>query len=354
MARRKDLRAWSPEEDEALRAELANGASHSDIAARFGRSVGSIGIRASRIGASGAGASKRIWSDDEQRDAAVLGWPDFRDRYPGRTFAAYTSSRQRFRDRHAVPAVELTDYRRVVRKVEGDAVIAACVHVPQTDPAMWARVLAICERDRPAQLIIAGDIVTGDMFSHWDTKEPYEFDQELESLRLHLRSALEAVPRVVITPGNHVSNRIVRMTNGHIRLRHLIDMAGLSDAERERVDTTDIDYVELTSGGERFLVGHASNYSRIDAKVPAEYATIMESHVIVGNGHRMGFQMSKSGRWHGYEIGTLANPFFMGYAQDRLTNYNRMVQGFCTVRGGAVRLYGRDRPLTDWTAELAS
>ncbi len=332
---------------------VARGATIRDIVRATGRTYDSISKQLTELGLTTDGGERKPWDDAESKAAAALDWPTFHARYPERTLTAYQQGRRHFRLQLAVPNLELVDYTRMVERIEGDAVIAACVHVPQTSPEMWARVLAVGERDAIPTLVIAGDVVTGDMFSHWDTKEKYEFDDELESLRLHLAAALAVFERLVITPGNHISNRIVKVTGGHVRLRHIIAAAGLSDAENERVATTDIDYVDLRSGGERFLVGHASNYSRIDGRVPWDYATTMESHVIVGNGHRMGYQTSKSGRWHAWEIGTLADPRYMGYVQRQLTGFPRMMQGFATVRGGAVRLYGAGLPLTDWGAEVA-
>jgi len=288
------------------------------------------------------------WADAENRAASTLDWSTFRRIYPDRSWNAYHSKRSRI----DVGGLELVDYERLVEEINGDAVICACVHVPQTDQQMWARALAIGDRDKVENLIIAGDIVTADMFSKWNQKEEWSFDKELESLRLHLVAALGVFQFIYILPGNHVQNRIVRVTNGHVRLKHLIDMAGLLDAERERVFTTDLDFVTLQSGDEKFLVGHASNYSRIDGRVSLNYAEKEEAHVITGNGHRFGQQVSKSGRWFAWDIGTMADPRFMGYAQRALTSFPKMLQSFVAVRDGVVAVYGAGPPITDWSREL--
>lgn len=252
------------------------------------------------------------------------------------------------------PDVNLTDWPSTVTEVHGDAVIAACVHVPEVDPLMWSRAMTIGARDGIETLILAGDVVTADMFSKWlrEGQIPeWSLDAELTTLRDYLLNALSTFEQVVVLPGNHVRNRIVRVSGGHIRLRHLIAMCELGDAAK-RVRTTDLDYVRLHSGGETFLVAHSASYSRIDGRVPVSYASKYECHVIAGNGHRTGHQVSASGRWHGWDLGTLADPDYMHYAHETLSLYPRMLKSFATVRSGAVRIYGEGLPLTDWQAEL--
>lgn len=339
---------WTDADVEALRRLIGEQRSFADIAKAIGRTPGAVARKSQLLGLRKPTAGRPPWNDEESRAASTLDWTMFRRLYPERSFDAYHSRRHRI----DIPGLELVDYTAQVEDVEGDAVVCACVHVPQTDPIMWNRALAIGERDKIENLIIAGDIVTADMFSHWQTKEEWSFDKELESLFLHLRAALGVFKFVYITPGNHVTNRIVRISNGHIKLKHLIDMAGLSDPERARIFTTDIDFLALYSGDQRFLIGHASNYSRIDGRVALQYAEKEESHVISGNGHRGGYQISRSGRWHAWELGTMANPAYMGYANRSLTSFPKMLQNFITVRGGAVRIYGSGLPATDWVAEL--
>ena len=251
-----------------------------------------------------------------------------------------------------VAGLSLMDYPATVVSVSGDAAICACVHVPQTDPEMWERYLQVIDRHALPLAIIAGDIVTGDMFSHWDIKEAYRWEQEIESLRKHLVPLAERVERIVILPGNHIANRIVRISGGHIKLAQVIDMARIPDALRERITTTDLDYLDYSSGPERFYVAHSANYSRDGGKVPVKYAEKYQRHVIAGNGHQIGWQVTPSGEYHGIDLGTMADPKYMGYAQRTLTLFPKMLQSFVTVRDGAVRMYGKGTPLTDWSAEV--
>lgn len=342
---------WSAEDEALLRQLVAEQLGFTTIASKLGRSPGAVAKKSQALGLSKPNRDALPWSSEEQRAAMVLNYQDFHSLYPDRTYGAWNVQRTKLR----VPVdLALVDYTRLVEEVEGDAVICACVHVPQTDPTMWSRALAIGERDRIENLIIAGDIVTGDMFSHWDVRESWDFDRELESLYLHLYEALSVYKYIYITPGNHVSNRIAKVSNGHIRLQHLIDMAGLTEADRARIFTTDIDFLRLTSGEETFLVGHATNYSNIDGRVSMFYAEKEECHVITGNGHRFGQQATKSGRWFSWDIGTLADPRYMGYAQRALTKFPKMLQSFCTVRNGAVKMYAAGPPITDWVAELGT
>ena len=260
--------------------------------------------------------------------------------------------RERGRTFDLVADVPLVDYPSTVQRVEGDSAICSCVHVPQTDADLWTKYIQIIERDEIETAIIAGDIVTGDMFSRWDTREAYTWSGELESLRKHLTPLAERVQSVVILPGNHISNRIVRVSGGHIRLQQVIDMARLPDVLLEKIHTSDLDYLDYESGSEKFYVAHSASYSRIGGRVPVQYAEKYQRHVIAGNGHQLGWQVSPSGEYHGIDIGTMADPRFMGYAQSTLTTFPKMVQSFVTVRNGAVRVYGKGFPVTDWKAEL--
>ena len=190
------------------------------------------------------------------------------------------------------------------------------------------------------------------MFSHWDIKEAYRWETEVESLRKHLVPLAERVERIVILPGNHIANRIVRISNGHIKLKQVIGMARLPDALRERIVTTDMDYLDYTSGGELFYVAHSANYSRQGGRVPVQYAEKYQRHVVAGNGHQIGWQVSASGAYHGIDLGTMADPRYMGYANRTLTTFPVMLQSFVTVINGAVRIYGKGLPVTDWSNEL--
>ena len=342
--------AWTQPDIDRLRQLTEAGEDFDDIAKAIGRTPGAVARKAQLLGFRKPRRDGPPWSDAEERAAAILPWHDFARVYPERTYGAYTKKRSvaRFETRGLV----LTDYTRLVESVEGDAVICACVHVPQTDPVMWSRALAIGERDAIPNLIIAGDVVTADMFSRWDTVENWTFEKELSSLYTHLSAALGVFDHIFITPGNHVTNRISKVTNGHIKIKHLVDMCGLPEGDRARVFTTNIDFLELRSGSERFLVGHASNYSNIDGRVSMFYAEKEECHVITGNGHRFGQQATKSGRWFAWDIGTMADPRYMGYAQRQLTRFPKMTQSFLTVRSGAVRMYAAGLPVTDWVREL--
>ncbi len=355
MARRHDFAAWTPELDARLRDLAAAGTPPQQIAAEMGRTYASVTLHLVKLGLTTGGGSRPSWSDAETRAAVSLDWPDYHARYPERSHQGYVNKRREYRASLAVPSVTLTDYTRTVARVEGDALVAACVHVPETDLTMWARLLSVGARDKLPRLIVAGDLVTLDMFSKWlalGQIPEWGFDDEMESLHKLLRSALDVFDEIVVTPGNHISRRIVRVTGGHIKLKQLMDMAGLADADRARIATTEQDFLDLRSGGERFLVGHASNYRQRGGQIAREYAEKYESHVIVGNGHITGHQISRSGRWHGYELPTLLDPRVVRYAHESLTLFPQWQQGFATVRDGVVRLYGSGKPMTDWAAEM--
>jgi len=348
---------WSDEEVGRLVQLVVDGKhTYAEIAEMFGRSAESCRHKARDLNLRHPKGT-RPWSSDLARNAAALGWTEFSRLYPNASPVQYQEARVTYRDRVDTPDYEGTNYARLVYKVEGDVAIACCVHVPQTDPSMWAKLLAIGDRDKLPGLIIAGDIVTADMFSHWPpdgVTTSWAFNTELESLRRHLKTALEVFEFVYVLPGNHVGHRLIKITGGHIKLPHLLTMAGLSDAERDRVVTTDLDYMTLYSGDEKFLVAHSTNYSVRGGQVPVDYAEKEQAHVIAGNGHITGMQHTRSGKYWGYEIGTLADPETMGYAMRALTKFPKMQQSFVTVRNGAVAMYGAGKPITDWERELGS
>lgn len=349
--------SWTDDEVGKLVQLVVDGKhTYSEIAQLMGRSAESCRHKARDLNLRHPKAN-RPWSSEQGRNAASLNWTAFSRLYPNAEPAEYQASRSSYQGKLDVPEFDLTDYSRLVYEVEGDVAIAACVHCPQTDPVMWAKLMSVGERDQLPGLIIAGDIVTADMFSHWPAdgvSQSWSFDKELESLRRHLSMALDVFELIYVLPGNHLGNRIIRVTNGHVKLPHLLNMAGLTDAQRDRIVTTDLDYMTLFSGDEEFLVAHSTNYSRRGGQVPVDYASKYEKHVIAGNGHLYGHQISPSGKWHGWDLGTLADPNTMGYAMRGLTKYPRMLQSFVTVRNGVVKTYGAGKPTTDWEAELGS
>ena len=347
---------WSDEEVGRLVQLVVDGKhTYAEIAEMFGRSAESCRHKARDLNLRHPKGT-RPWSSDLARNAAALGWTEFSRLYPNASPVQYQEARVAYREKVDAPGFVVPDYSRQIERVEGDVAIAACVHVPETDPVMWARLLAIGERDKLPGLIIAGDAVTADMFSHWPAdgvSVSWEFDTELESLRRHLKTALEVFEFVYILPGNHVGNRIVRVSGGHIKLHNLLAMAGLKDAERDRIVTTNLDYLSLDSGDQSFLVGHATNYSSRGGNIAVDYSEKYMTNTIVGNGHLSGMGITKSGAYAGYEIGTMASPSAMGYAMRGLTKFPKMQQSFVTVINGTVKMYGSCKPMTDWEAELS-
>ena len=347
-------KSWSDDETNKLIQLVVDGVAYGDISTILARSAEACRKKSGKLGLKHPKGS-RPWEGEIARAANILSWSDFRNLYQNVESSQYQEMRSSFRKQVALPNLQMTDFTKLVYRVEGDAVVAACVHVPQTDPNFWAKVLAVGDRDKISNLILAGDAVVADMFSHWPAdgvSQTWSFETELESLRLHMKQALNVFEFVTVLPGNHVGNRLVRITNGHIKLSQMFTMAGLSDNERSRIQTTDLDYLELGSGDQEFLIAHSTNYSKQGGRVPTLYAEKEMRHVIAGNGHIVGLQSTMSGKYFGFEIGTIANPAFLGYANRALTNFPKMNQSFCTVRNGAVKLYGADKPLTDWEAEI--
>lgn len=345
---------WSEGETDSLVQLVVEGRAYGDIADILQRTAESCRHKARSMKLIHP-KGNRPWADETARAAALFDYQDFRNMYPDLTARQYQDMRGEFRKQTALPNLNVTDFSRLVYRIEGDAAIVACLHTPQTDPVFWGKVLAIGERDSLQNLILAGDAVVMDMFSHWPAdgvSQTWAFETELESLRQHLSQALNVFEFVTVLPGNHVGNRIVRVTNGHIKMTQIINMCGLSDNERSRIQTTDLDYIELGSGTEEFLVAHATNYSKIGGRVPTWYAEKEQKHVIVGNGHTVGMQVTASGKHYGFEIGTAANPNHFGYAMRALTNFPKMNQSFCTVIDGAVKMYGANKPMTNWEQEL--
>lgn len=346
---------WTNEEIGSLVQNVSDGKHYYEISLLLDRSPEACRKKVSSLGLRHPKANVP-WSGDRARTAATLDWVGFSRLYPSSTPADYQADREAFRTRLSVPDLETTDYSKLVYQVEEDVVIAACVHVPNTDSVMWGKLLAIGERDKIPGLILAGDAVTADMYSKWPSdgvSQTWGWDKELESLKRHLSAALSIFETVYILPGNHMGNRIIRVTNGHIKLAQVLNMAGLSDAERDRIVTTDLDYITLYSGNQEFLVAHSTNYSVRGGQVPVDYAEKYQTHVIAGNGHIFGHQVTKSGKFHGWDLGTLGNINGFGYAMRGLTKYPKMQQSFVTVRNGTVKVYGAGKPTTDWEAELS-
>ncbi len=347
---------WSEDETNKLVQLVVEGISYGGIADILHRTAESCRHK-SRLLELKHPKGTRPWESEVARAAAALDWVSFRNVYSDVTVRQYQDMRGDVRKQTSLPNLSITDFSKLIYRVEGDAVIAACAHFPQVDESMWAKVLSIVERDKIPNLIFAGDIVVGDMFSHWPAdgvSQTWAWETELESLRLHLRQALSVAEFVTILPGNHIGNRLVRVTNGHIKLSQIITMSGLGDSDRSRIQTTDLDYVELGSGDQEFLVAHSTNYSKVGGRVPTWYAEKEQKNVIAGNGHILGLQATMSGKHFGFEIGTLANPNHFGYAMRGLTTFPKMSQSFCSVRNGVVKFYAAEKPITDWETELRS
>ena len=233
-------------------------------------------------------------------------------------------------------------------EVEGDAIILSDLEIPDHSPEVLDRATAIAERFGIDMLVIAGDFLANDAFSHWEqtfvppSRRSYE--AELDLATQVLETLGETFHKIYIITGNHDA-RLARATKGmltiHALFRHL-----------EGVEVSWYRYMYLISAGERVLICHPVNYSRDPLKVARQLSAREEPrcHVVAAHQHHCASGLDMTGRYQVIDSGCARDPNKTLYKRERKTLHPEWNLGFAMVRNG--KLYAFPLAATDWALWL--
>lgn len=258
--------------------------------------------------------------------------------------------RKRLRERMSAALGPLAPHMPVPVALELDnCLVVGDVHLPTTSLPWLERMLWVGLRKlpKPRWLIVAGDLVNFDAFSHYPVVigPDTALDSETDAAEFFLGEALQVFERVVLIQGNH-ERRAPKATGGALRGRSAWRTLLGKYFGDDRVLHSDYGYLTITtSAREEWLVVHGDSYSVMPLKVARELASTHGKHVMSFHEHHLGQGWDKTGQRMVVNGGGLFGE--LPYALVDKTRAPAMQRGFVLMRDGVVTLYGEE-PMTDW------
>lgn len=225
------------------------------------------------------------------------------------------------------------------------ALLIGDLHVPHHSAEMLRRAVYITRRYHPGvqTLVIGGDLFDfGSLSSHAHTGPEDDLNDSMRLAGDVLRALGQHFVKMIILPGNH-DERLARKLDKNWDFGLLVNAALGRDWPDCEVTISEVDYLYM---GERWLVGHPSNYSGRGGQTPADLADLWGRNVVTWHNHIVGYSQSKSGRYVGIDAGhcTVAGEHF--YSTRRLSKYTRWTGGFVVLDEGYPHIYNDH--MTNW------
>lgn len=227
-------------------------------------------------------------------------------------------------------------------RLEGDFISVSDVHVPFWKVELFEKLFLVAEKFKIPRLIINGDFLNMDAFSHYTGgfKGLDNMEKEFTKADYVLAKCLNVFKEVVITMGNH-EERLFKQLLGQVNPERFFRMLHTEIGKRVKVSNYPYCFV-----GDKWLVGHPRNYSDRGGTTPADLADVFNRNVICGHNHQFGVQTSKNGKHIGIDQGCACDPLKVEYNMKSLTKFRRWQNGFTMVRNNAPYLF--NLKFTDW------
>jgi hypothetical protein len=228
-------------------------------------------------------------------------------------------------------------------RIERERVIVlGDVHVPTTDWDFAARVAQVARAWDVKTLCIIGDLFNFDFLSSYaHLFPPLTFAQEKAVARELVEEWLGVFDDIWMVIGNH-EDRLMRETP--FGFENIQDMVTTSD----RFKLSGFAHMEVTSGGEQFLLTHQKNYSKNKLKVANELALLEHMHVIAHHQHHTAIGRDHSNHYVIVDNGGLHDSRLMAYVNQKKSTSPRMNKSFVLLDGGTVHLLTPYDTMTDW------
>jgi DNA repair exonuclease SbcCD nuclease subunit len=223
------------------------------------------------------------------------------------------------------------------------AVVIGDLHCPHHNPLMIERVVRTAYKHKIRSLIIAGDLFDFAKLSrHTHDQIEASLDETLLIGGDVLGYLMKAFTELILLPGNH-DQWLSRKLDAPFDFGLIVDAALRGRKGKTSLLVTNHDYVLL---GDKWLIGHPSNYSAQGGKTPSELADIYGKNVVTGHNHVIGLASSKSGKYMGIDCGHMSNQEYHFYADRRLSKTPRWCAGFVVIDRGYPTLYTEN--WSDW------
>lgn len=207
-------------------------------------------------------------------------------------------------------------------RIPAPALILSDLHVPSHDPAWIKHCVERAIGLNVRRLVIAGDLLDFGHLSKWGQERDWTTEDEVQDARLLVMWLRQYFESIHIFPGNHDA-RLSRMLNRELSSRIVLEwITGANEAPNVAIHWHHHAYV-----GERWIVAHPRNYSRLPAKPALELAMNLRRHVAIGHTHKFALSRTPDGHHWAVEIGMCADAARMAYKQQELSTHPKSSLG---------------------------
>lgn len=232
-------------------------------------------------------------------------------------------------------------------ELTGDWIIVGDVQLPTTDYDFAALPAVIGEYylKPPRQLLIVGDLVNMDCFSHYENAIGLPaFREEMAAARQLILEWRSVFDRIVWLPGNH-ERRASKGTNAALLME---DLAHLVDTT---VETSNFDRAIIHTPTGEWLATHGTEYSVNQLTVADQLAGKYRMNIIGHHQHHLAVGWNRYKQNVIIDNGGLFNSWYMAYVRLDTSKKPNMMQGFTMLRGGYPDVFSQE-PFTDWARWL--
>lgn len=235
-----------------------------------------------------------------------------------------------------------------------ECMITGDVHLPTTNFRFLDRMCRVADRHMQGNrtLLIVGDIINGDKDSYHPRNYPSasragEFRLAEETIDF----LLSYFDEIVLTPGNHMRNRMFTVLDGDIDMDQAVR---LLTPHTDRVFMSAYDYIQVTSGEEKWTLCHQYSYSPTKLVKANELAQKYQSNVISFHQHHTAIGRDKYNRYTIVDVGGHHDSDYMGYVNLVPNTMPVMCNSFVFMRNGTAHLLSPDKTFTDWSMWLTN
>jgi hypothetical protein len=229
--------------------------------------------------------------------------------------------------------------------IEGNVAIVGDIHVNTTKWDLLNTLVSMSQKAKVNQIAIVGDLFNNDAFSKYDkTGHESPWGAELASARSIISFMFDHYQTVYFCRGNH-DQRWFFQNHGEVSMTTLGDL--LAPNYRERLKTTDYNYMYANSKSGRWMLAHQFQYSRNQLAVAKRLASRYQCHVVTHHEHHAAAGFSDCGKYAVINNGCLADPSITPYKALNASDLPEWKLGFGHLIGGHWHQYIHGAPWGD-------
>ena len=240
--------------------------------------------------------------------------------------------------------------------VEGDCFITSDWHIPHQKDDLFHRLLEMAEAWNVRTLIINGDFLNQDAFSH---HRAHRFQVGWPEEKLAARAILERLSdvfkEIVYIMDNHDRRLLAAMEEkfrGKFDESDILDI--LTKGIRVRKFRPSVDYHYVTVNGRAlpplvpWRVTSPKEYRRVKLSLPHRLAQVYHQNIVVGGDHLFGMGLDDSSRFAIANSMCMIDPARTPYINVQDTTFPHWNPGFYLIRGNRLLAFPDHPAFTDW------